>query len=118
MQLLDGLLKFACAGAHPEPDARAALSEVMGELLTELHEQATQAGITLRVEPYPACQVACSPGILISLVSNLVQNAIKYIRDGAPRSIAIRVVARKNLVRIEVEDNGPEPAAELEQTSL
>ena len=116
VQILDGLLKFACAGARPEPDARTELAEVMTELIAELNEQATAASIELRVEPLPPCSVACSPGILISLVGNLVHNAIKYIRDGAQRWIAVRVLLRKNLVRIEVEDNGPGLPPALEQT--
>jgi signal transduction histidine kinase len=48
-------------------------------------------------------------------VGNLAHNAIKYIRDGAGRRITLRVLARKNMVRVEVEDNGPGLPPELEK---
>lgn len=106
-QIMDGLLKFACAGAHPEPGARADVAEVLAELEGEFRAQAAESGIEFKIEPVSPCSVACSSGILISLLTNLVQNAIKYLGDRVPRRIIIRVGIRGPMVRFEVEDTGP-----------
>ena len=59
---------------------------------------------------------ACSPGILGSLVSNLVHNAIKYLGDRSERRITVRVLERGAMVRFEVEDTGPGLPPDLERT--
>jgi signal transduction histidine kinase len=66
-RILDGLLKFACAGAHPEPGAQADARVVLSELEPELQAQAAAAGVLLQVEPFTPRLVACSPGILSSV---------------------------------------------------
>lgn len=108
--ILDGLLKFACAGAQPEPGARADVHAVMAELGPELAAQAAELSIDLQVELCSACTVACGPGILSSIMTNLAQNAIKYMGDPderPERRIAIRAFDRGGRVRFEVEDTGP-----------
>jgi signal transduction histidine kinase len=54
--------------------------------------------------------VACSPGILATLLSNLLRNAIRHGTDGAPDPqprVAVRAVPDGGSVRFEVEDHGP-----------
>jgi len=53
--------------------------------------------------------VRCTPGVLASILSNLLGNAAKYIVDGAAaeRLIRLRVACDKERVRFEVSDNGP-----------
>jgi signal transduction histidine kinase len=105
--MLDGLLKFACAGARPEPSAHADAREVMAGLATELGAQAAEAGISLLVVPSSSSAVACNPGILLSLIQNLTENAIKYMGESTERRITIRMVEQRTVVRFEVEDTGP-----------
>jgi signal transduction histidine kinase len=55
---------------------------------------------------------ACNPGVLASLVSNLLRNAIKYAGGVRAPHIIVRARALNDRlgrprVRIEVEDNGP-----------
>jgi signal transduction histidine kinase len=51
--------------------------------------------------------VACPTGVLTSLVSNLVHNAIKYMGEARERRIAVRTLRVGRLARVEVEDTGP-----------
>jgi signal transduction histidine kinase len=44
---------------------------------------------------------------VVSVVSNLVGNAIKYIGDGPERRILVRTSTWRGDVRIEVRDTGP-----------
>jgi len=51
--------------------------------------------------------VACGPGMLTSIVSNLVRNAVKYVGDGAGRRVTVRARPAGPFARLEVEDDGP-----------
>jgi signal transduction histidine kinase len=101
-----GLLDFARAGAQPDPGARTSPAEVLADLEGPLTRDASAATITLTFEPVPAVLVACSTGVYLSLVSNLVRNAIKYMGDSRTRTIKVRVSEERELVRTEVVDTG------------
>jgi signal transduction histidine kinase len=105
--IVDGLLQFARAGARPSPGARALLAAVVDDVAGGVRPAAERAGVDLRVEPLPPVAVACSPGVLTSLVSNLVHNAIKYAGVRAGASITVRARDGRDAVRVEVEDTGP-----------
>jgi signal transduction histidine kinase len=111
--IADGLLEFARAGARATPGERANVGEVVRAVVDENTPAADQGGITVTVEVADGLAVACNPGILTSVVSNLVRNAIKYIGDGPSKRVTVRARAVEPRVRIEVEDNGPGLPAEL-----
>ena len=111
--IVDALLDFARAGARPEPGASADVPEVVAGLVEELTPQAQAAAADLRVEPIPSCAAACSPGVLVIVLSNLVRNAIKYLGDASQRVVTLRVRPRRSSILIEVEDSGPGIPAEL-----
>ena len=68
------------------------------------------------VKPVAACAVACTPGVLTSLLVNLLHNAIKYIGDGPQKRIAVGVLDLGERLRFEVEDSGPGLPPGLEST--
>lgn len=105
--IVDGLLAFARAGARPEPGAHTSLHEVVEGLLVEVQPAAEAKQLTVFTGGDLQQQVACSPGVLASLLSNLVRNAIKYIGDGPERRVTIRAFDLGEQVRLEVEDTGP-----------
>ena len=111
--IVDALLDFARSGARPEPGASADVPAVVAGLLDELRPQAEAEAAELRVEPIPDCAVACSPGVLVVVLSNLVRNAIKYLGDASQRAVILRVRPRRSSVAFEVEDSGPGVPAEL-----
>jgi signal transduction histidine kinase len=108
-RIIDGLYEFARSGAKPPPGARAEVADVLIDLEPELRRSADEAAIALEIEPYPAdVAVACNPGVLTSMVSNLVSNAVKYMRESPVRHIAVRIGSpAPDRVRISVEDTGP-----------
>ena len=106
-EIVDALLEFARSGARPEPGAAADVHAVIKDLVEELHPQAEDAAVELRVEAPPECAVACSPAVLVVLLSNLLRNAFKYMGDAATRVVILRVRARRSSVQFEVEDSGP-----------
>jgi len=111
--IVDALLEFARSGARPEPGASTEVRPVVSGLLEELKPQAEAAAANLRVDPVQECAVACSPGVLVVILSNLMRNALKYLGESAERSVVLRVRPRRSAVLFEVEDSGPGIPAEL-----
>jgi signal transduction histidine kinase len=77
---------------------------------------AERSAATVTAGEIPACAVACSPGVLLSLIGNLLRNAIKYLGDSADRQITLRVKQHRGRVLFEVEDTGPGIPAHLTRT--
>ena len=104
LAMVRDLLTFARAGTAPSPDAKVGLRHATSSLAEELSEEARAAGITLKTNDVPDCTVACSPGILSSILSNLVRNGIKY---ASGRDITISGNTDGGYVEVEVADTGP-----------
>ena len=111
--IVDGLLEFARAGARPELGARAEVRSVIAGLAEELRPFATQRHAELGFDDVPDVAVACSPGVLLSLLSNLLRNGIKYLGSADVREVSVRVRQRRGRVIFEVEDTGPGIPVEL-----
>jgi signal transduction histidine kinase len=100
-RLVDGLLGYARAGARPDKLAVANVRDVVRDVVDGVAPEA-------RVRGPEVLAVCCSQGVLTSVVSNLVQNAIKYIGAAPVRVVAIRATSMADdRVRVEVEDTGP-----------
>jgi signal transduction histidine kinase len=112
-RIVDGLLEFARAGARPDPRARAEVRDVTLDVAAELRPVASDAMIELLVDPPPTCAVNASPGVLTSMVANLVRNAIKYMDDSPVRRIEVRIEERGDRIHFEVSDTGPGLPPEL-----
>jgi signal transduction histidine kinase len=105
--LIDDLLLFARASAAPGSDACASLPEVVSNVAEEVGGEAAAASVHVSVDALPDRQVRCAPGVLSSILGNLVRNAIKYMpRDAAERRVSIRGADAAHGVRIEVSDSG------------
>lgn len=105
--ITSALLEFARAGAKPDPGARTQVSAVLDDLASDVLDVAREARVELRIEKIPDVYVACSAGAYISMVSNLVRNAIKYMGASEVRRVTVRVELESTRVRTEVSDTGP-----------
>ena len=113
-RLVKGLLAFAVAGAKPDEGSTADVAATLADLAPELRTEARAIGAELEVSVDATSLVACNPGVLTSVVSNLARNAIKYIGDGPTKRIDIRVAEARDSIRLEVHDTGPGLALDLE----
>jgi signal transduction histidine kinase len=111
-EITGALLDFARSGAKPDPGARTEPRTVIADLLGGFEEEVEQAGISLHCEHVPPVLVACSTGVYLSLLGNLVRNAIKYMGDAEVRRITLRVAEQGGFIRTEVRDTGPGIAPE------
>jgi signal transduction histidine kinase len=106
--LIDDLLGFARTGGRIDPSARANVLDVTRAAVDDARAQAESQSIDLRIEPHLTdAVVACPSGVLTSLVSNLVRNAIKYMGPARERRIVVRIARLGGDVRIDVSDTGP-----------
>lgn len=77
-RIVDGLLQFARADAAGPSGGRAHVRDVVRCVLDASAADAAEHGVALAEGPLGDCYVACSEGVLTSLVTNLVANAIRY----------------------------------------
>ncbi len=114
-RLVEGIFEFARAGGKPEPGARADVRDAVEEISEDLR-RAGPLATEVEVEPFERHVVAASPGVLSSILGNLMSNAAKYMSDSATRRVVVRVSsADGESVRLEVEDTGPGVPEGLEE---
>ena len=112
--LIDDLFAFAQAGARPLRGVSTSVAEVVDGVVEELRGPALERGVTLTVTPALApVAVRCAGGVLASLLSNLLRNAIKHMGNSPRRQVELRISPRHDRVRFEVEDTGPGLPPEL-----
>ncbi|HET6344297.1 MAG TPA: HAMP domain-containing sensor histidine kinase [Myxococcota bacterium] len=109
--IIDGLLRFARAGARPEPEARTDIAELVSRVLEQLEGQAEAAQVRLRGRNLGRTRLIApgAVGAYESVLSNLVQNAIKHTggAPGAARDVWVDLAAVPGRVRVSVRDAGP-----------
>jgi len=106
---VDGLLEFARAGAAPAEGAHCDLAQVASEVVHGFAHEAAAARASLSLEPGEglALEAAMAPGVALSVLSNLVQNALKYLGEAPVRRVEVRLARRDGRVLVEVSDTGP-----------
>ena len=62
------------------------MPQVIAGVAEEVSPFAAQRAAVLHVEPVPPCAVSCSPGVLLSLLGNLLRNAVKYLGESTRRA--------------------------------
>lgn len=113
-RLIDDLLSLSRAElrAHQLPTAQIDLCGIVREIIDSLSLSARERGVELRPRlPDQAMTIRGDRDDLLRLVENLVENAIRYGRDGAV--VEIELDARTGSeVALSVRDHGPGIAAE------
>ena len=80
------------------------LSAIVGEVVAKFFDRALQANLDLGIEVEPVSVVA-DPSLLDDLLSNLVDNALKYTPPGG--RVTVRAGKRNGAPYLAVEDTGP-----------
>jgi len=106
-RIVDGLLEFARSGARPVADRQVDVRAVLVDIVDGVRGEAEARKVEVQVDPVPPSAVRCSGGVLTSLVSNLVRNALKYMGDSPVRRITLSVSDAGDRWRVTVRDTGP-----------
>jgi signal transduction histidine kinase len=112
-QLVNDLLTLARldAGQAPLHPETLDLSEVTMEVIERLAPLATQKNVHLEAGELPEVPVQGDRSALLKVVSNLVENAVKYTPGGEGR-VRVLTGREKGRAWLRVEDNGPGIAPE------
>lgn len=106
--MIDGVLKYSTLSATEEPYEAVDLNEVLNNIGSDLELLLQQKGASLEIASLPTIQGA--PVLLYQLFYNLVNNSLKFSRDGVAPQVVIsssrQNVEGKPFVRIDVRDNG------------
>ncbi|CAM5273549.1 two-component sensor histidine kinase [Streptomyces griseomycini] len=103
--LVNELVDLAAGQSDTEPPQRVDLADV-AEDVAGLARRRSGREITVRASGDTTTDGR--PGMLTRALSNLVENAVKFDRDGgAPVEICVAGPARPGTVRVEVRDRGP-----------
>ena len=108
--LIAGLLNVSRVVTRTNPTEHVDLQRLTRKVADSLHHQLTEKGIELEFEPLPA--VTGDAVQLSRLFSNLLDNAIKYMGNGAERRIRIGARIADGECRFFVQDSGPGIAKE------
>jgi two-component system sensor histidine kinase SenX3 len=105
-RIIDDLLDLSLIEAQESPTREELPVAVLAaEALDRVRPAAAAAGIPLDdVQIAPDLVVACDATQVVSAITNLLDNAIKYSEQGAP--VCLRAVRASEFVSIQVEDHG------------
>ena len=82
--MVDDLLKLARLGRQPLNPRLTPLTEIVAAVIAELESEIAGRPVEWQIRELPA--VACDPGLLGVVFTNLISNAVKYTR---PRDVAV-----------------------------
>ncbi len=113
-RLIDDLLSLSRAElrAHQQPTALVDLTSIVREIIDSLSLSARERGVVLQSElPEHPLMIRGDRDDLLRLVENLVENAVRYGRDGKLVCISLKPMAA-GMVGLGVRDHGPGIAPE------
>jgi signal transduction histidine kinase len=108
--IVQSIYDFSRAGARPQEGAGASFRDSLKGVIDEVQ------GPAVEVEPFDDVEIACAPGVLDTVFSNLLHNAARCMKQSPVQGIMVRSSVRGGMARIEVEDTGPGVPEELRKT--
>lgn len=103
-RLITAILNLTREGRREFHPVKIDTRELIEGIVTTVAHQAAEADAQIRIEPLPDI-VSDRLGIE-QIFSNLIDNALKYLRSGVPGEIAIRGRTKLGFAIFEVTDNG------------
>jgi len=102
--LLAGLLDYSRVTTASEPFKEVDLSDVIGEVLSDLEVRIVKTGGEMHVEGLPV--ISADPTQMRQLFQNLIGNALKFHKEGEKPRVKVHCAAAGSAWQIMVEDNG------------
>jgi signal transduction histidine kinase len=103
-RLISAILNLTREGRRAFKPERIDLRELIEAIVTTVAHQAAEANAQIRIEPLP--EIVSDRLALEQIFSNLIDNALKYLRAGVPGDIVIRGRTRLGFAIFEISDNG------------
>ncbi len=103
-RLISDLLEYAMVSGAERSFERVDMNEIVGYAIEMLREEIERKDAIIRVEELP--EVRGDRRLLLSIIINLISNALKFVEKGKRPEIRIYQEDKGEKVRICVEDNG------------
>ena len=103
-RLINAILRLSREGRRVLAPEAVDMNALVEGIVDSLQHRIDELGVTVATEPVPT--VVRDRLAVEQLVSNLVENAIKYLKRDRPGRITIRGKKANGRVMVEIEDNG------------
>jgi signal transduction histidine kinase len=103
-RLISAILNLTREGKREFDPVRIDMRELIEAIISTLAHQADEAKAEIRIAPLP--DIVSDRLALEQIFSNLIDNAIKYLKPGVPGEIAIRSRTKLGFAVFEISDNG------------
>jgi signal transduction histidine kinase len=103
-RLINAILNLTQEGRREFEPARINTRELIEGIVATVAHQAAEAEAEIRIEPLP--DIISDRLALEQIFSNLIDNALKYLRPGVPGVISIRGRTKLGFAIFEIADNG------------
>ena len=103
-RLISAILNLTREGRREFLPVRIDTRELIEAVVATVAHQASEAQAQIRIEPLP--ELVSDRLALEQIFSNLLDNALKYLKPGVPGEISVRGRTRLNFAIFEVSDNG------------
>ncbi|MBO0661596.1 ATP-binding protein [Jiella sp. MQZ9-1] len=103
-RLINAILRLSREGRRMLAPEAVDMNALVTSIIDSLQHRVGELGVTMKAEPLPT--VITDKLAIEQILSNLIENAIKYLKADRPGTIIIRGQKENSRVLIEVEDNG------------
>lgn len=103
-RLISAILNLTREGRREFQPVRIDTRDLIENIVSTVAHQAAEAEAQIRIEPLP--ELVSDRLALEQIFSNLIDNALKYLRNGVPGDITIRGRQKLGFVIFEIADNG------------
>jgi signal transduction histidine kinase len=103
-RLITAILNLTREGRREFEPVRIDTRELIEAIVTTVAHQASEAQAEIRIEPLP--EIVSDRLALEQIFSNLIDNALKYLKPGVPGDISVRGRTKLGFAIFEVADNG------------
>lgn len=104
-RLINAILKLSREGRRNLSPERLDMTELVGGIVASLEHRLADTGTTVTIaEPLP--DLTSDRVAIDQILSNLIENAVKYLQPGRPGEITVRGYEKGERLIYEVEDNG------------
>jgi signal transduction histidine kinase len=103
-RLISAILNFTREGRREFEPERVDTSGLIEAIVATVAHQAAEAKAQIRIEPLPA--IVSDRLALEQIFSNLIDNALKYLKPGVPGEISVRGRTKLGFAIFEIADNG------------
>ena len=103
-RLISAILNLTREGRREFKPEQIDTRELIEAIVTTVAHQAAEANAQIRIEPLP--DIVSDRLALEQIFSNLIDNALKYLKNGVPGDISIRGRTKLGFAIFEITDNG------------